>query len=112
MFVLQVEVDIFDEVMICRHYVGHTHELVDGENSHIRAFMLGLSRTHTGAVVGHPDELLAAFTDTGPHSMFNRNSRRCKSADYLEHVWDFASLLEPHATAERCSVHVCVCVCI
>ena len=93
--------DIFEDVIISRHYVGHTHELVDGENSHIRAFMLGLHRTLTGAVSGHPDQLLAAFNDTGPKSMFNRNSTRCKWAGYLEHVWDFKSLLDPHAATER-----------
>ena len=81
-----VEVEIFDEVIICRHFVGHTHENVDGENSHIRGFVLGLLKAIGGAVIGHPDHLLRAFQDEGPKSIFNRKSKRCRYVEYLVHV--------------------------
>jgi hypothetical protein len=40
-------------------------ELVDGENSHIRAFIIGILKKCVGAVVGTPDQLRRAFTSTG-----------------------------------------------
>lgn len=41
-FAYLVQINVFKEVIICRHFVGHTHEKVDGENSHIRAFIIGI----------------------------------------------------------------------
>ena len=46
--------------------VGHTHEKVDGWHVHLRAFMLGLLKCMTGAVVALPAQLLKAMSWTGP----------------------------------------------
>ena len=57
-----VEQNIFDEMIISRHMPGHTHEKVDGEHIHIRAFMLGLLKKTVGAIIALPSQLVRAMT--------------------------------------------------
>jgi hypothetical protein len=99
-FCYLVEIDVFDEIIICRHYVGHTHELVDGENSHIRAFVIGLLAKVTGAVIGTPDQLLESFRRDGPKSIFNRNSKRCRSAEHLNYTWEWGAYFKGKTSTE------------
>jgi hypothetical protein len=60
-----VETGIFDEVIIARHFKGHTHELVDSENSRMRAFMIGLLKDVPGAVIGTTAQFLKVLQQSG-----------------------------------------------
>lgn len=96
-----VEMDIFDEVNIARHMTGHTHEKVDGWHVHLRAFMLGLLKSVTGAVVALPEQLRKAMTNDGPKSVWNRNSTRCMWAGHLNYAWKFAEFFQGKTTVQR-----------
>jgi hypothetical protein len=95
-----VEVGIFGEIIISRHFVGHTHEMVDGENSHIRAFVIGILKKCVGAALGLPSQLRQAFIGVGPRTMFNRNSVRCQYCEEVDYVFGFKEYLALRARTD------------
>jgi hypothetical protein len=62
-----------------RHMVGHTHDQVDGEHAHIRAFFIGTGcgKRTQGAVVATPNQMKKAMTMKGKKSIWNKNDDRC-----------------------------------
>lgn len=76
--------------------VGHTHELVDGEHTHIRAFMTGegLGRKGVGAVVATPGQFEKAMLAEKTWGVWNGHGKRCHAAENMDFLWDFESIFE------------------
>ena len=91
-----VEKGIFDEVIIARHFKGHTHELVDGENSRIRAFMIGLLKGLPGACIGTTEQLLKVLGGSG------RLLREVDRAPSLTYCCDISQALQRYSTGTDC----------
>ena len=74
--------------------MAYTHELVDSEHVHLRAFMLGVTNGDEGAAIAIPDQLLHAIQSKEKWSVWNKHSERCQWTSHLNHVFEFDMYFE------------------